>query len=585
MQGQNSSSLRWLQPYRPLFFECLSGVTSVGNNRLLLCDRDRGLLTEVNLVTETEAFSSTYDPYDYVDVNSICYANGQLYSIDQNTIVVANYPANAGPLHQELVVAIPNCSDLTGIAVANSIIYVSTQNQSLLAYHLDTQVVEELGQAPGVGVDDLCYWNHQLLIVDAQEQTVYVFDLNRQQVVYELLTPYEHPTSITSVYHELAGRDLLYVSYSRPSFDVYDTGDSEFQLKLKTHVDVDRQQVLLTDNFIHPLTFKRDESRGITVSNGFLVEMSYVEKLHALPEVADAYETVQNIDWKISIPVTNDRQELVSLEKIGSFDMRIEEIDAESHQKAAVFSIPEINLKTERRVFGWKALVKVFGVRHAPHPDQLRAIAPEELAQYAAYLENEDGLDMDRRYVQDVAAEAIQHLSEPDQLSVLKKVEAIRDYIYQNVTYVMDQFHNGTEEVLRSGEGSCGEYLKVFLSLLRLNQIPVRACGNYKVPAYKMQAGAESVSLSPDFNHVWLQFYLPGYGWIPLESSADDQVASFRNWPKRYFGALAWYHLECRTGNYFEEVFETSSSKTFFLSAGDLAKNDIKFKVLHELVP
>jgi hypothetical protein len=100
-----------------------------------------------------------------------------------------------------------------------------------------------------------------------------------------------------------------------------------------------------------------------------------------------------------------------------------------------------------------------------------------------------------------------------------------------------------------------------------------------------MQAGSRSVFLSPDFNHVWLQFYAPGLGWLPLESSSDDEAASFRRWSKRYFLALAWYHLECRIGSYFEDIFEKESDRRFFLSPGELGKNDIRFKVIRELDP
>ena len=147
----------------------------------------------------------------------------------------------------------------------------------------------------------------------------------------------------------------------------------------------------------------------------------------------------------------------------------------------------------------------------------------------------------------------------------------------------MDPYHDGTEDILRQGEGSCGEYLNVFLSLFRLNDIPVRQCGNYKVPAYKMQAGSRSVFLSPDFNHVWLQFYVPALGWVPLESSADDESSAFREWAKRYFMSLAWYHVECRVGSYFEDVFDAQTGQQFFLSPGDLGKNDIKFKVIRDI--
>jgi hypothetical protein len=311
--------------------------------------------------------------------------------------------------------------------------------------------------------------------------------------------------------------------------------------------------------------------------------MYYVRKLHALPEVAKKYKKVKNIEWKISLPIDSDRQKLLSFEPIGDFSMRVEEIAEEDNRKMAVFSIPKLKLKKERRVFGWKALIEVHGIKYFLQEEEVRPISEEELQRYAKYLENEPNLDMDRPFVIEAAKEAVKHLKEEQKNNILAKAKAIRDYIYEKITYVMDAYNEGTEDVLKSGRGSCGEYLNVFLSLLRLNNIPARRCGNYKVPAYKMQAGARSLFLSPDFNHVWLQFYVPDLGWVPLESSADDEASSFREWAKRYFMALAWYHAECRIGSYFEDVFEAGKEQPFFLSPDDISIKDIKFKVIGEL--
>jgi hypothetical protein len=585
MSTQIPATPDWMQVYRPSFFESLAGITSIANNRVLLCDRDRGLLTEVDLITQTETLRKYYDVYDYADVNSIGYFDGRLYSVFQDRVYVADYHAEDKHLRTELFLTVPDCSSLTGIAVTAEHIYLVTQNQSILAYHRSNQEIEEIGRSPGVGTYDLCYFTHALLIVDAKEQTVYVFDLETRKVINEILAPFENPTGIAAVYHEQAGKDLIYLAYSRPGFEIYDAGESEFKLKLRTYHKINDQKQPFTDNFIYPLVFKHDESQNITRSNGFLIEMYYVEKLHPLPEIANEYEFIQNLEWKISMPLNTDRQELIALEPIGPFQMRIEEIPTEENRKVAVFSIPEIDLKTQRTVFGWKALVKVFGIRYAEAVDRVRLITDEERDRYAQYLQNEAGLDMDRRFVQAAAEAAVQDLSEADRANALKKAIAIREYIYAHLTYVMDQYHDGAEDVLKSGEGSCGEYLNVFLALLRLNEIPARAAGDYKVPAYKMQAGSRSVFLSPDFNHVWLQFYAPGLGWLPLESSSDDEAASFRRWSKRYFLALAWYHLECRIGSYFEDIFEKESDRRFFLSPGELGKNDIRFKVIRELDP
>ncbi|MCU0537213.1 MAG: hypothetical protein MUD14_25280 [Hydrococcus sp. Prado102] len=575
LENQNSACADWIKAYRPFFFESLSGITSVGANKVLLCDRDRGLLTEVDILSEIETFQKQYNVNDFARVDSICYLDTFLYFVYKNQIYKAEYYSQKDKLEPYLIAQLSDYYSFTGIAIADDkIIYLITEDKNILSYNLETQEVELIGTSPGISlVDDLCYWQGNLLIVDSQEQTVYVFSLEKREIIDEILTPFENPTGITVVYNEKIGRDILYVAYSRPSFEVYDTGDSEFKLKIDTAI---------RDNFIYPLVYKSDRDKKAVRSNGFLVEMSYVRKLHTLPEIAQEYRKVINLDWKISIPMNSDRQKLLSLQPIGNLPMRIEEIAQEENRKVAVFSIDEIDLATERRVFGWKALIELQSIKYLIK-EEVRDISKEELERYSKYLQNEPQLDMESPYVIKAAKRAIKNVPEEQQNNVVAKAKAIRDYIYRKVTYVMDAYNDGTEAVLKSGKGSCGEYLNVFLSLFRLNNIPARTCGNYKIPAYKMQPGTRSLFLSPDFNHVWLQFYIPDLGWVPLESSADDEAASFRDWAKRYFMALSWYHVECRMGDYFEEVFERRNEQPFFLSPNDLSINDIKFKIISEL--
>jgi hypothetical protein len=576
LENQNGDRADWIKAYRPFFFENLSGITSVGANKVLLCDRNRGILTEVDLLSEIETFKKKYNVNDFAGVDSICYLDNFLYFVYKNQIYKVEYYSQKDKIEPDLITQIFDYSSFTGIAVdENKIIYLITEENNILVYNLDTQGIENIGTSPGISaVDDLCYWQGNLFIVDSKEQTVYVFNLEKREIIDEILTPFENPTGITVVYNEKVGREILYVAYSRPSFEVYDTGDSEFKLKIDTAV---------RDNFIYPLIYQSDRDRKAVRSNGFLVEMSYVRKLHALPEIAREYRKIINLDWKISIPMDSDRQKLLSLQPIGNLPMRIEEITQEENRKVAVFPIDEIDLATERRVFGWKALIEVQSLKYLIKEKEVRDISKEELERYSKYLQNEAQLDMESPYVIKAAKRAIKNVPEEQQNNVLVKAKAIRDYIYRKVTYVMDAYNDGTEAVLKSGQGSCGEYLNVFLSLFRLNNIPARKCGNYKIPAYKMQPGAKSVYLSPDFNHVWLQFYVPDLGWVPLESSADDEAASFREWAKRYFMALSWYHVECRMGDYFEDVFERRNEQPFFLSPNDLSINDIKFKVISEL--
>ena len=419
MNNIDINRFAWIKAYRPFFFKKIADIVDIHDTqdtRVLLSDKERGLLTEVELISEIESFKKKYNVEDFAHVESICYYDGQIYSVSGNKIYRSNYQTKKEELTSELLAEIPDCSDLTGISVTDSKIYLATKNKSILSYDRENEEVETLGKSQGIGLDDLCYHESQLFLVDSQEQTVYVFDLKRREFIYEILTPFENLTGITSVYHQELNQKVLYVAYSRPSFEVYDTGDSEFKLKIDTPV---------RDNFIYPLLFHHDDEKKAVLSNGFIVEMYYVEKLHALPEIAEKYRTVKDIEWKISLPITTDRQEVIEIQPLGNFDMRIETIAAEENRPVAVFSIPEIDLETERRVFGWKALVKMYGIRYCLDPGDIREISETELNQYTPYLINEHKLDMNSRYVIEAAQEAIKDLSDRDRKNILKKAKAI----------------------------------------------------------------------------------------------------------------------------------------------------------------
>ena len=84
----------------------------------------------------------------------------------------------------------------------------------------------------------------------------------------------------------------------------------------------------------------------------------------------------------------------------------------------------------------------------------------------------------------------------------------------------------------------------------------------------------------PDFNHVWIEFYVPGYGWLPMESNPDD-LDSAGPYPTRFFMGLPWYHAEIVKGITFERI--RTADESLDVSIGDLAINHVRFNILGEL--
>jgi transglutaminase-like putative cysteine protease len=119
----------------------------------------------------------------------------------------------------------------------------------------------------------------------------------------------------------------------------------------------------------------------------------------------------------------------------------------------------------------------------------------------------------------------------------------------------------------------------VLLALARLSGIACRTIGRYKCPAHPEY---RHLPLEPDFNHVWLEFYVPGVGWLPMESNVDD-VIERGPYPQRYFMGLAWYHTELGKGIPFSKL--NADDKPEKLSVRHLAINHIRFQILDELIP
>jgi Transglutaminase-like superfamily len=320
--------------------------------------------------------------------------------------------------------------------------------------------------------------------------------------------------------------------------------------------------------FIHPLHYHYDPEKRIALSNGYLIEMSYVEELLPLDEVH-----LKDLEWRMALPAETDRQKLRQVEPIGLPFVE----DLQDGQRVAVFKFEHLK-PNERHIFGWKALLEVRGIRYQLKPEDVEhapALTPEYQIRY---LQDDDELAMDKPSIQRAAAEAI-----GNETNLLRKVLKIRNYVYDRLSYGIKPHIDSPDVVLERGVGSCGEYVGLLLALSRLNGIACRTVGRYKCPAF---ADRHNVPLEPDFNHVWLEFFVPGFGWLPMESNPDD-IVERGPYPTRFFMGLPWYHAEMSKGIPFESLRTRglSVSDLLDISIGDLALNHIRFTILGELPP
>ena len=524
----------------------LSGLAADGN-RLLGLDTVRGYLVSIDPATNNTTILNPHHVADWIGATGLTlwedtfwFAKGQeVLSCNRQTLTPTVFTRLPYPV--------------TGIAVWESNLYVSCQKSGYI--HVFDQhtgeLLDKLPQ-PGVGTETLAIHQDALWVCDRAEQTVYCLDRTTGVIKFSALTPFASPTGIT-FFAPGAEQPTCYVAYA----------DEEPYIRDDPNAKSPYQLTFRDRTFIHPLHLHHNPTAHYTRSNGFLVEMSYVEELLPLEAV-----TLNQVEWRIALPSDTLRQRVQQFEPIGQ-EFEIEEKEG---QKVAVFKFDRIN-PHQGGLIGWKAVIEMYGLKYslaaADIDDSLTL--PDELAHY---LVDDDDLAMDTETMRQAAKEAA-----GTETNVLRKMLKIRNYVYDRLSYGIQPRIDTPDVALARGVGSCGEYVGVLLALSRLNGIACRTIGRYKCPAYPDR---RNLPLQPDFNHVWLEFYVPGVGWLPMESNMDDTIER-GPYPQRFFMGLAWYHTEIGKGISFEKM--KASDKPEHISMGDLAINHIRFRILDELIP
>lgn len=541
-----------LRTIRPIGVASLQGIAASGAS-LIALDTANGYLLQIDPNSDNTTILNTSRELDLVGASGLALAGETLWLTLDNQVYFC--PLNSA-LKLEHFVSLPYRAN--GIAIWDATIYVTCQKSGcIFIYNRNTGREITRLYAPGVGTEHITVRGEELWVSDSEEQTVYCLDRATGEVQFSVLTPFEHPTGIAFHGDTQTGQNTLYVAYAGEEPYIRDNPNANPNYELQYR---DR-------TFIHPLYFSYNADLHYALSNGYLIEMSYVEELSPLEDVE-----LNQVEWRIALPAETDRQKIRKIESVG-MPFTEEILD---DQRVAVFKFDTLK-PGERHLFGWKALLEVWSIKYRLTPREVEKLPNLPPDFEIRYLVDDDKLAMDTDTIRRAAIEAIGR-----ETNFLRKVYSIRNYVYDRLSYGIKPHIDTPDIVLERGVGSCGEYLGLLLALGRLNGIACRTVGRYKCP---LQADKFGIPLEPDFNHVWMEFYAPGIGWLPMESNPDDTVEG-GPYPTRFFMGLAWYHMELGKGI----PFETLSSQGVLVqkenvSIGQLAINHVRFTILEELPP
>jgi transglutaminase-like putative cysteine protease len=539
---------------RPIGVYAMAGLALEADQSLpclLSIDRVRGYLLRLDPRTGNTTVLNPRQMEPWLDVADLCLAGDRLWFARDCQVFWCDRETLTPTLFAELPYP------ANGIAVWESLVYVTCQKSGYIhSFERTTgEWVAKFSQ-PGVGTETLDVDGDHLWVCDRLEQTVYCCDRATGEICYSALTPFSSPTGIAFCPGG-GGQNICYIAYAQEEPYLRDDPNGEAQ-------GGDPYQLAWRDRtFVHPLYIKTVPAEHYTLSNGYLVELSYVEELLPLDAV-----TINQVVWRIALPSDTLRQRVRQVEAIGH-PLEIEEQDG---QKVAVFRFDQIQ-PFQGGLFGWRVVMEMYGLKYCLTPqvagDETLSVEMQE-----RYLVDDDELAMDSETIQRAARSAV-----GTETNVLRKMLKIRNYVYDRLSYGIQPHIDTPDVALARGVGSCGEYVGVILALARLSGIACRTIGRYKCPAHNDRF---NVPLEPEFNHVWIEFYLPGVGWLPMESNVDD-VIERGPYPERFFMGLAWFHTEIGKGISFEKMRAADLPESVRL--GDLAINHIRFRILEELVP
>lgn len=537
---------------RPIGASALQGIAFWGET-LIAIDGPSGYLLQIELDSHNTKILNPSRDLDFRDATGLALSGETLWLTLRDSVYFCQLNSDLTPQH---FVTLPYIAN--GVAVRDSTIYITSKKAGyIFVYNRDTGREITRLYAPGVGAENITVRDEELWVSDADEQTVYCLDRATGEIQFSLLTPFENPTGLAFYTDPQTGKDVLYVAYASEEPYIRDNpnADPNYELQYRDRT------------FIHPLHFSYNAERRYALSNGFLIEMSYVEELSPLDDVE-----LKDLEWRIALPSETDRQKVRKVEAVGlPFTEEIQD-----GQRVAVFKFDTLK-PGERHLFGWKALLEVWSIKYRLTPRDVEKLPdlPPEIQ--TRYLVDNDDLAMDTEIIRGAAREAVGR-----ETNLLRKIYSIRNYVYDKLSYGIKPHIDTPDVALERGVGSCGEYLGVLLALGRLNGIACRTVGRYKCPPHGDKLG---VPLEPEFNHVWMEFYVPGVGWLPMESNPDDIVEG-GPYPTRFFMGLAWYHMEMGKGISFETLrSEGAPVNKENASIGELAINHVRFTILQELAP
>ncbi|HQD54817.1 MAG TPA: transglutaminase domain-containing protein [Peptococcaceae bacterium] len=150
-------------------------------------------------------------------------------------------------------------------------------------------------------------------------------------------------------------------------------------------------------------------------------------------------------------------------------------------------------------------------------------LQPEALA---LYLNASPGIECNHPLIHAKAEEIVGTETNP-----FLKAKKIFTFVNQHMTYTDPNKENvetnkGALWALETGKGVCEDYAKLMVALLRASGVPARTITGWNG---EIELGKKHMinNGSPLPGHMWVEYYLPDYGWIPADPTFTSRKMDY----------------------------------------------------------
>ncbi len=409
---------------------------------------------------------SIFDLEKEVYVKSITTPGFNPYSISvfKDTLIVSNdneihFIDTDGEIYRTLYT---QCSSITGLASDGNYIWLIEEPGKIYCISADDGIIIKTLDSPEGKINGLSYSDGYLWTTSRYKDEIYMIEPKNGEVVNILASPGPYPSGI------FIKNDTLYISdFEEDSIFVH-------LLPIVDYIVTEEKEKAKVTLHWELVNFGPDE-------------VGVVDIYIAIPRNLPNQRLLKEIEF---IPVPND----ILIDQYG--------------QKVAYYQIKDIYTMEHHSI---KEVIEVelSSVNYFILPSKVKSLKeiPKDIR--SAYLQDNERFGIKDPYIQTSLKEAIGNEKNPYWIA-----RKVLNYVADKIDYERIGGWDITPEVLKRGKGSCSEYAYAYISMMRAAGVPARYVGSV------VQRGDRS-SIDRIF-HRWVEVYLPGYGWIPVDPSAAD---------------------------------------------------------------